>query len=306
MMSPSIKLLVLGLIHLGLVLLLAPLFEGIIRKITALVQSRKGPPLFQPYYDVMKLLVKDDIESGVAPVMQRFAAYLSLASVLMVGLLVPMGGMVPFQTAGDVILLIYLLTLSGIATLLAGLAGGSTYSLVGMSREMMSMMTLEPLLAVSIIIGSIHAGSLRLDTALQGAVFGTVPISGILICGVILFGLQAFVGRVPFDVTEAETEIMEGPLIEYTGPKLALFKMARMGRLFIYCALFIAIFVPWGQVGYYPLDLLIFLGKVLFLVLFVTLIAATHARYRIDQVVRYYMILFVVALLALVLAVLGY
>ena len=307
-MQLNISAIILGAINVVLALGLAPLFEGILRKITARIQSRQGPPLLQPYFDLLKLLGKEDIESGHSPRMQRFAALLSLATVLTVAVQIPMGGQAPLGGQSDVILLIYLLTLSGISTLLAALAAGSTYSLVGMSREMMAMMTLEPLLAVAIVIGAVHTGTLRLDQVLNGAVYtsGVFPVAGLIILGIILFALQAFVGRMPFDTAEAETEIMEGPMIEYSGPKLALFKYARMVKLFLYTALFVALFVPWGQTGFYPLDVIIFLVKVTVLVLLVTLIAATHARYRIDQAIRYYAGLFGLALVALVFAVSGF
>src|SRR5512143_96451 len=141
----ALKFILSGLMNIALVLLLAPFFEGILRKVTARIQSRKGPPIWQPYFDLLKLLGKEDIESGEAPRMQRFAVYLSLATVLAIACLVPMGFAAPMNNAGDAILLIYLLTLSGICTLLAGLAAGSTYSLVGISREMMTMIAREPL-----------------------------------------------------------------------------------------------------------------------------------------------------------------
>src|SRR5208282_6809839 len=90
-----------GLANVFVVLLVAPFFQGVLRKITARIQSRQGPPIRQPYYDTFKLLGKEDIESGEAPVMQRFAAYLSLASILTVGCLVPMGFRAPMNGAGD-------------------------------------------------------------------------------------------------------------------------------------------------------------------------------------------------------------
>ena len=111
--------------------------------------------------------------------MQRFATYLSLASILTVGCLVPMGFRAPMNGAGDAILLIYLLTLSGICMLLAGLAAGSTYSLVGISREMMTMLTLEPLFAITIVIGALNTQSFRLDTVLERS---GLPVSGIPVC----------------------------------------------------------------------------------------------------------------------------
>src|SRR5664279_2074193 len=146
--------------NVAFVLLVAPFFQGVLRKVTALVQSRQGPPLWQPYFDLLKLLGKEDIESGQSPVMQRFAAYLSLATILTLACLLPMGFGAPLNDAGDVILVIYLLTLSGICTLLAGLAAGSTYSLVGISREMMTMIALEPLLVAALITGALHVRSL--------------------------------------------------------------------------------------------------------------------------------------------------
>src|SRR5512136_1371500 len=297
-----------GVANVVVVLLVAPFFQGVLRKITARVQSRQGPPIWQPYYDTFKLLGKEDIESGQAPVMQRFAAYLSLATILTLACLVPMGFVAPLNGAGDAILVIYLLTLSGICTLLAGLAAGSTYSLVGISREMMTMIALEPLFAVAIVAGAVHTGSFRLDTVLDGSVYaaGGFPWSGVLLLAVMLLSFQAFVQRVPFDISEAETELMEGPLIEYSGPKLALFKYAQMAKLVIYSALFVGLFVPWGSTLPFPLGWLTFWVKVCALVLLVTVIAATHARYRIDQAIRYFAGLLVVALVALVLASYGY
>lgn len=290
------------------VLALAPLFEGILRKVTARIQSRQGPPLLQPYYDLLKLLGKEDIESGESPWMQRFAVHLALATVLTVACLIPLGAPVPLAGAGDIILLVYLLTLAGICTLLAGLAAGSTFSLIGISREMITMIALEPLFAITLIIGAVNTGTFRLETVLDGSVYagGGVPWSGLLMLAVMLLSFQAFVQRVPFDIAEAETEIMEGPLIEYSGPKLAVFKYAQMVRLVIYSSLFVALFIPWGSHLVFPIGWLLFWAKVLVLVLLVTLVAATHARYRIDQALRYYGGLVGVSVVALVLAGFGY
>ncbi|MBI5818009.1 MAG: NADH-quinone oxidoreductase subunit H [Verrucomicrobia bacterium] len=297
-----------GLANVVIVLLVAPFFQGVLRKITALIQSRQGPPVWQPYFDLLKLLGKEDIESGESPLMQRFAVYLSLATVLTIACLVPMGCAAPMNAVGDVILLIYLLTLCGICTLLAGLAAGSTYSLLGISREMMTMIALEPLFAIALVVGAVHTHSFRLDTVLNGSVYASAafPWSGVIMLAVMLLSFQAFVQRVPFDISEAETELMEGPLMEYSGPKLALFKYAQMAKLVIYSALFVTLFVPWGSSLMFPLGWLVFWAKVTGLVLFVTLVAATHARYRIDQAIRYFAGLLVVALVALVLASYGY
>jgi formate hydrogenlyase subunit 4 len=294
--------------NIALVLALAPLFEGVLRKVTAKVQSRQGPPLWQPYFDLLKLLGKEDIESGESPAMQRVASWLSFAAILTVALLIPMGTTPPLSGAADAYLLVYLLTLCGVSTMLAGLAAGSTYSLVGMSREMMSLMTLEPLLAVAVVIGVVRARSLRLETVLDGLPYAQValPLAGILMCGVALLAFQALVGRLPFDIAEAETELMEGSLMEYSGPKLALFKFTQMAKLVVYGALVVGLFFPWGSALPAPMNVLSLLVKLTLLVLVVTLVAATHARYRIDQAIRYYGGLLGASLVALVLALYGY
>lgn len=292
----------------GVVLLLAPFFQGVLRKVTARIQSRQGPPLLQPYFDLLKLLDKEDLESGESPPMQRFAAYLALATALTLAGLVPLGYAAPLNSTGDVILLVYLLTLAGVCTLLAGLAAGSTYATVGISREMMSMIALEPLFAIAVVVGAIRVHSFRLDAVLAGSAYAGdgFPWSGAIMAAVILLSFQAFVQRVPFDIAEAETELMEGPLMEYSGPKLALFKWAQMVKLILYSALFVALFVPWGAGLPGPVAWLLFWVKLAALVLLVTVVAATHARYRIDQALRYFACLLVAAFAALLLAGYGY
>ena len=125
---------------------------------------------------------------------------------------------------------------------------------------------------------------------LNGSVYaaGGFPWSGLILLGVMLLSFQAFVQRVPFDISEAETELMEGPLMEYSGPKLALFKYAQMAKLVIYSALFVACSCRGARRWPFPLGWLIFWAKVFVLVLLVTLVAATHARYRIDQAIRFF------------------
>jgi formate hydrogenlyase subunit 4 len=219
-----------------------------------------------------------------------------------------MGTSPPLSGAADAYLLISLLTLCGVSTMLAGLAAGSTYSLVGMSREMMSLMTLEPLLAVAVLVNMVHTRSMRLDAVLNGSAYlqAGLPLAGILMLGVAIFAFQALIGRLPFDIAEAETELMEGSMVEYSGPKLALFKFTHMAKLMVYGALLVSIFAPWGSGLPAPLNLFALFAKLLLLVLVVTLVAATHARYRIDQAIRYYGGLLGLSLVALLLALYGF
>jgi len=228
---------------------------------------------------------------------------------LLVACLVPMGFKAPLSGAGDAILLVLLLTLSGICTLLAGTASGSTFSLIGINREMMAMMTLEPLFAVAIVMSALHKNSFQLDNVLSGAIYygpSGLALSGVIMLVVMLLAFQAFVGRVPFDISEAETEIMEGAMLEYSGPKLALFQYANMAKLVVYSALFVALFIPWGSELAVPVAFVLFWAKVAIMVLLVTAVAATHARYRIDQAIRYFAVMLVVSLGALAVASYGF
>lgn len=295
------------LVNLAMVMLLAPLAEGVLRKVTARIQSRQGPPLAQPYFDLLKLLGKEDIEAGEVPAAQRWAVFLSFGSILTVACLLPLGHRSPLGGAGDLILLAYLLTLAGISTLLAGLAAGSTYSLIGISREMMNMMVLEPLLAVALVIGVVHTGSLRLEDVLDGSLLGFGRIlSGVLMLAALLGTLPAFVQRVPYDTAEAETELMDGPLTEYSGPKLALLRHAQMAKLLVYSGLVVSLFMPRPATWPAPLAWLAFWAAVAALVLLMTVVAASHARYRIDQAVRRFAGWLAVAIVALILATQGY
>jgi formate hydrogenlyase subunit 4 len=295
-------------LNVAVVLLLAPFAEGLRRRLTARIQSRQGPPLAQPYFDLLKLLGKEDLEVGESPWVQRAAAALALTAVLGVACLLPLGAPIPLADTGDLLLLVFLLTLCSVSTLIAGLAAGSTYSLIGASREITLLVALEPLLAVALLVGSVRTGSLGLAPVLHASVFAGsgFPWSGLLLLGIMLLALPAFAQRSPFDVAEAETEIMEGPLIEYSGPKLALFKLAQMVRLLVYAGLVVALFVPWGRDWPQPLAWIAFWLQVLVLVLGVTVVAATHARYRLDQAFRRFAGLLALALVALALAGLGW
>src|SRR3990172_1434195 len=151
-------------VNIAAFLVLAPLFEGVVRKITARVQSRQGPPVIQPYYDLLKLLGKQNLSAGnfaftVAPM-------LALASILSVIAFMPMGYQANYLTRyADVITIIYLLTLGGVACLLGALSSKNTYALMGSSREMITMIMVEPVLAMTFILGAVKIKSLGIDEA---------------------------------------------------------------------------------------------------------------------------------------------
>lgn len=293
-------------VNIAVFLLFAPLFQGVTRKITAKIQSRQGPPLLQPYFDLLKLLGKERMNSARnwAFVLAPLGAF---ASILTVAAMIPLGGKINFLTQRtDIISLIYMLVLGGVCVLLGALASRNTFALIGASREMATMIMIEPVLTMTLILGAVKSGGLKLGAAmapLGGVGYG---ISAVLMLAVYLLALQAFVGRQPFDIAEAEVEILEGPFIEYSGAFYGLFKYAMMMKQMFYAFLFVSVFVPLPATGFGPADILIQLLGILVVFVLIAVVGATNPRFRIDQAVKFYAGLIAAALVAAGLAVKGF
>ncbi len=275
----------------------APLFEGCVRKITAKIQSRQGPPVTQPYYDILKLLGKENLTKGnwgftIAPM-------LALASILSAIAFLPVGNYVNALTEyADIITVIYLLTLGGVAVLLGALSSRNVYAGLGASREMITMMMVEPVLAITFIMGALKVQSLGVNVTITAILQNGYTWSAGLMVLVYLMALQAFVGRQPFDIAEAEVEILEGPFIEYSGPNLALFKYYLILKQMFYATVFVMVFIPVMKSGYYPVDILIQLACTSVVFVIIALLGSTNPRLRIDQAMRYYAVLIVLSLCA--------
>ncbi len=292
------------LVNLLVFLALAPLFEGIVRKITARVQSRMGPPVIQPYYDIIKLLGKENLTPG--NIIFNFAPMMSFAAILSVICFIPLGYKANFLTEyADVITVIYLLVLGGVAILLGALASKNTFAMVGASREMVTMIMVEPVLAMTFFIGAVKVKSLSIDSTVFSIMNNGYSFSAFLMMALYLMALQAFVGKQPFDIAEAEQEILEGPFIEYSGPNLALFKYSLMLKRMFYAALFVMVFVPFIFSGIYVVDIILQLIGIAFVFVLIALVGSTNPRLRIDQAVKYYSVLIVMSLAAVGLSVYG-
>ncbi|UWG96493.1 NADH-quinone oxidoreductase subunit H [Dehalobacter sp. DCM] len=298
-----LKVIVLGFVHIFIILLLSPLYEGVMRKVRAVVHSRQGPPLLQPYYDLAKLMIKDDQQVS-GDFIFKSAPVLCLGSVILVALFTPMGTDAPLSFTGDALVLVYLLTMSAVFIILGGMASRNPYAFLGANREMMLLLVVEPVLAISLMTGAIKAHSLML-TDISGFMAAT-PTLSLGVAGLAFFlVIQPEMAKIPFDLAEAETEIMEGPFIEYSGRRLALFKWAFFAKQVIFVSLFAQICLPWLQTGNAFLDIVLNLLKVLVLVVVVELIAALNPRLKIEQAIKYFAWVIVFALAGMGLALLG-
>jgi len=283
---------------------LAPLYEGIIRKLTAKVQSRQGPPIYQPYLDLLKLLGKDNLVSDNWAF--KLAPMMAFAAVTAVVTIVPIGFKPNYLTQyADVITIVYLLTLAGISILLGALSSKNAYAMIGASREMITMIMVEPILAMTFILGAVRMKSLAIDASMFSILSTGYSWSVVLMLVVYLMALQAFVARQPFDISEAEVEILEGPFIEYSGPNYALFKYSMMLKQMFYAVLFVTVFMPFLHTGIFVVDLIVQLLAVAVIFVLIALLGSTNPRLRIDQAVKYYAVLIVMSLCTIALSVYG-
>lgn len=294
------------------------LFTGVVglfltwvdRKVTAIVQSRVGPPWFQPYVDIGKLLAKRMIiPKGSRAISFLGAPILAVAGSTLSAVLVFQALLKPGSGfMGDLIVLIYLSTLPSIALIIGGASSRSPFGAIGAGREMSMILAYElsfllSIFTVLIKVRSILLGEIIAFQADQGAIVGS--FSGIIAFIVALFCIQAKLGYLPFDIAEADTELIGGPLAEYSGIGLALFKLSK-AMMFVHLPIFVIIlFLGATQLTF--LSMLSFLLKFLAVIALAIVVKITHARLRLDQVLRLFWgkILFA-SILAVILALIGW
>jgi len=294
---PTIGTAVAGMV---LALLAAPLLEGVVRKLRAIIQSRQGPPVTQPYLDLLKLLAKEDLRVSASPVV-TWGPPLFLAAILVAAGVMPLGGITPELAAADIVVFIGLLALANVTLAGLGFATGSAFSSLGASREVMLMLAAEPVLFLSLLVLALKSQSLTFAGMLQ-APLGVATVAAAL---TYLLALQMYVAKIPFDITEAETELIGGPLSELSGPRLAMVYWGIYAKQFIYSSLFVQLFVPW-TLSFIPWALLAVLANVAWVfvlnLVVVGIVASVNPRLRLDQALRYGMSLAAVAAVALIYA----
>ena len=285
---------------------------GIDRKIIAKMQKRVGPPVLQPFYDFFKLCGKETIVPAAASGTVFMAApIVGLAALVVLQLFIPIHGFTAFSGMADVIVILYLLLIPAMAAMLGGAASGSPYAGIGLSREMVTVISCElPLVLVLLAVGKVAGGDSVTFSMSNIVKFqldnGSLITHASLIPAAIAFLLiiPGETGSHPFDTAEAETEICEGLLAEYSGGPLAVFKLTNSIKLLTMTSLFTALFLGGIGVGIPAIDTLImFAFSVVITIVTVSLVHAVTARLKIEQVFKYYWtIVTALALVSLVMA----
>jgi NADH-quinone oxidoreductase subunit H len=275
------------------------------RKVTARIHWRVGPPWYQPYADFLKLLIKETIiPEGSSKIMFFLGPLIGLAAMSILAVMLfsmnfnPSGSYV-----GDLIVIIYLLALPPIGIIIGGSASKNPLASVGASREMTQYFAYELpfLISMAIIIlksgGSIKFGEIILAQETNGPFL--YSISGVIAAIVILLSTQAKLSFVPFDIPEAEQEIMAGPYLEYSGVALAIYKVTRAMMFFLLPVFLISML--WGGVANWWAIL-----KFLLIIVLIILIKNTNPRLRIDQALKFFWVgVAVLSITGLVLAFYG-
>ena len=274
-----------GILHLvvfpgGLfALALGLLFKGLDRRVEARLQRRVGPPLIQPFIDLAKLSTKEVIIPSSAVRGAFLAAPVAaFGGIAACAALLPVPGVTDgLPKMGDLLVIFYLFPIPAMAIMLAGSSSGSPYGGIGFSREMIMMLAYEvPLLMIMLTVAMKVGGG-------DGAEFSLTKIMEYQ-------AANGSFGLPPFDQPEAETEILEGPLLEYSGVLLAFFHMASALKMIVVLALGVVLFFP-GTISDIPaVNLLWFVVKcALFLLFAVTLVKSATGRLRIEQALSFFL-----------------
>jgi NADH-quinone oxidoreductase subunit H len=273
----------------------------IVRKVSALVQWRVGPPLFQPFYDIMKLMGKEILVPQDAQRIVFMAAPLvGLAGVLLLSTMLWRITIAQTAFIGDIIVAIYLMVLPSLALILGSSASGSPHAAIGTSREMKLVMSYELSLVLAIIVVIIKTGG-QLELAVISQQASVLSISGMLAFLAALLCVQAKLGFVPFDMAEAETELGSGIFMEYSGALLAVWKLMHAMLLVALPLFLVMVFL-----GGFGASLWAGIGKYVLVLVLLILIKNTNPRVRIDQAMKFFWFYCGIALVAaIILATIG-
>jgi len=280
------------------------------RKLTARLQWRVGPPWYQNFVDFFKLMGKETIlPSGARRISFLSAPIIGLVGITLVSLILWQMNLNPTTSfLGDIIVILYLSVLPSLAIIIGGSASRNPLASLGASREMKLMLADELPFIIAIFtpivaIKDIKIGSIVLYQINNGMMF-THHLSSFIALVVAFVCMQAKLTYVPFDIPEAEQEIMAGPLIEYSGPPLAIFKLTKAMMLFTFPIFLITVFA--GGMRFDGIQALWSVIKYLVILILIVLVKNTNARLRIDQALKFFWLrMFPLAAVGFILALVG-
>jgi len=269
-------------------LIISMLLAWLDRKLVAVMQGRVGPPIYQPLADTIKLFAKEDLDTeGVNPTLAGLLPVVALACTMTAALLVPVGNHAVISFQGDLVIALFLLSLPTLALFMAGWIVPSVYNVVGGNRTLLQYFAYEVPLLLGLAAPAAFSQSWRItDLMARQAGYRWFVLGMPLGFLVSSMGLIGKLERVPLDAPHAKAEVGAGPLTEYSGRKLAFWRLTSWLQTVVGINLMIAVYLGgadrmwryWG-LGTYLLKMLAYLGGL-------ALVQVLYARYRVDQVSR--------------------
>jgi NADH-quinone oxidoreductase subunit H len=264
--------------------------EWLDRVLYARMQNRVGPPWFQPLADIIKLASKEDtIPEGADRTIFKLMPVFALTATVVASFYVPIyRTQALFSFSGDLVVVLYLLTIPTLTFFLGGWFSRSLYSLVGAARAITQLFAYEIPLLLAILAPAMLAGTWSMSEI--SAFYAERPLLAFLNTGGFVVAVVALLGkleRVPFDIPEAETEIVAGSFTEYGGRLLGMFRLCIDIEMIVGASVIAAVFLPFGLSLHPVLAFLLYLVKVEALILIISLIRTIMARLRIDQMINF-------------------
>ncbi len=266
----------------------APLLSGVTRIARARMHNRRGPGVLQEYRDLFKLLGRQSVAPEAAGWVFRLMPFVMVAVMLTIATALPVVTVFSLMPwLGDLITLLYLFAIARFFFAIAGLDTGSPFTAIGASREAMLGVLVEPILLLGLWVAAVVAGSTHItniaDTVAHWPREHTLPL--LLALAACAFATFIEMGKLPFDLAEAEQELQEGPLTEYSGAGFAVLKWGISLKQLVVLQMFVGVFLPWGQMtsfsaGGLVLALVLAVVKLLLGVLVIALFENSMARLR--------------------------
>jgi formate hydrogenlyase subunit 4 len=293
-----------------LVLLLAPLLTGFVRKVKARLLRRRGPPLLQPYRDLVRLMRKDVVLADNASWLFRVIPYLMFAGTWVAASLVPtFGNGLLFSWSADLIAIIALLGSARFFQALAGMDVGTAFGGIGSSREVMIASLAEPAILITVFSVAMIAGSTQLSNVAEFMGSDAVGLRVSLGMAFVALTIVALAenARIPVDnpATHLElTMVHEAMVLEYSGRHLALIDLSSQLKLLLYVSLIACVFLPWGtatadaSVAALTFGALLYLGKLAVLGFLLAVFETSIAKMRVFRIPEFLGAALMLALLA--------
>jgi formate hydrogenlyase subunit 4 len=298
------------LVQIVVIILVAPLVNGVVNKVKAFTQKRKGAPLLQMYFDLHKLFKKNAVVSEVSSWIFKATPYIVFSTSVAVALLVPVTTLiVPTGFPGDIIMLVYILALGRFFMTLAGLDTASTFGGMGSSREVMISSLLEPSLLVSVFTVGLVSKSTSIYKMMETMKNVDVSLAQpalIMVFFAILIITIAETSRIPVDdpATHLElTMVHEAMILEYSGRHLALMELGAAIKQLVLITLLVNIFIPHDQlirmtgISAVVISLLVYLVKVIFVSILIAVAEVSTVKFRLFSVPNLAALSFILAFL---------